>query len=280
MRFRTSSCRSKPNGMSKRANEIGTPLPSGATTVRLNLSSIASVAGVSAPNRSQAVPGGQPRRVVVGRVDQMAVRVGMALDLHGGAGVEPVGEHLGDAEAELVEAEIEVARCRLGLGAAGELGNDLDVRVVVGGGDEEAPESEPAYLGLRQADEIQRVLAEADLLLARRRRRCLGRDQPGGCRRGRRRRCDRGRSGGGRDRRCRGDRTVTAAGRPVARGRPVSCAAAGATRGWPACSSRFSRSLSRRISSFNACASVPLTPWARAALGTSATARAHERAAT
>src|SRR6267142_388307 len=38
--------------MSKRASEIARPLPSGATTVRLNLSSVASTVGVSARERS------------------------------------------------------------------------------------------------------------------------------------------------------------------------------------------------------------------------------------
>src|SRR6267142_4403370 len=51
--------------MSKRASEIARPLPGGATTVRLNLSSVASTVGVSAPKRSQAMPGGQPMRFVV-----------------------------------------------------------------------------------------------------------------------------------------------------------------------------------------------------------------------
>src|SRR5437867_1755599 len=51
--------------MSKRASEIARPLPIGATTVRLNLSSVASTVGVSAPKRSQATPDGQPMRFVV-----------------------------------------------------------------------------------------------------------------------------------------------------------------------------------------------------------------------
>src|SRR5439155_14673152 len=55
--------------------------------------------------------------------------------------------------------------------------------------------------------------------------------------------------------------------------------AIGATRGWPACSSRLSRSLRPRISSLSACASASLMPWARATLGESATDRTHARIA-
>ena len=95
----------------------------------------------------------------------MAMRVPVALDLHGDAGPEPAGERLGHAEPELVEAEVEAARLRQSLRSSRELGNDLDVRVEVGGAHEEAREPGPAQFGLRQPDDLQDVLAEIGLLL-------------------------------------------------------------------------------------------------------------------
>src|SRR5439155_1657472 len=100
---------------------------------------------------------------------QMAVRVVVALDLHGGAGVEPVGERLADPEAEFVEAEVEAARLRLGLRAAGEFRHDLGLRAEAGGSDEEPGETEATDLRLGQPDRLQDVVAELDLLLGRRR---------------------------------------------------------------------------------------------------------------
>ena len=125
----------------------------------------------------------------------MTVLVPVALDLHGGARVQPIGERLADAEAELVEAEVQTARLGQSLCAPGELRHDLGVGIEVGGSDEEPGESKPAELGLGQPDHLQDVLAEVDLLLTR--RRDLGAE------RARRRR---GRSDHGRSDRARSDR--------------------------------------------------------------------------
>src|SRR4029453_7259683 len=123
------------------------------------------------------------------RVEAVTVDVAVALDLDGGTGREPGREVLVDAERELVEPEVDLARPGAGRRVPGELGVDLQAIVEVDGPDEESADPEAAILRLREPDDLEGMIAlQLDLALAGRRRH-LGRDDSGGQERRRGRVC-------------------------------------------------------------------------------------------
>src|SRR5438128_4316843 len=77
-------------------------------------------------------------RTTEGGIEAVAVSVPMALHFDARTGREPRRKRLEGADAELVEAEIDSRRLGRHWRAAGEFGDHLDARVVVGRADEEA----------------------------------------------------------------------------------------------------------------------------------------------